>query len=248
MNNKEAARKDIHLTLHAEQSVFVVADRTMITTVLQNLVNNAIHFTPASGQISIRCSEKNTIAEVNISDTGIGIAPEKQATLFDFDFSQAKTGNSEHGAGLGLVICHEMLIKNGGTIRVDSNPGKGSTFTFSLPVSTRHDHSADHTTVETGASEIAALLNSSNTPVGSAVAGDLKIQVLPLYEEVIQVLSLENVGHLGELIIAAGEKHRYPALTDYGRMLGELIQGHQIDQIIGVLPPFGKFLKKNNIV
>ncbi len=247
MNNKEAARKDIRLTLHAERSVFVVADRTMITTVLQNLVNNAIHFTPASGQISIRCIEKDTTAEVSITDTGIGIAPEKQATLFDFDFSQSKTGNSEHGAGLGLVICHEMLVKNGGIIHVDSNPGKGSTFTFSLPVTTRHD-SADHAAVETGATEIAALLNSSNTPVGSALAEDLKMQVLPLYKEVLQVLSLENVGHLGELIIAAGEKHRYPALTDYGRMLGELIHGHQIDQIIGVLPPFGKFLKKNNIV
>jgi signal transduction histidine kinase len=118
MNNKEAARKDIDLRLSGESNVFVVADRTMITTVIQNLVTNAIHFTPPSGHISINCSVKDQCTEVSITDTGVGISPENLKKLFDFDFFQAKTGLTDQGgSGLGLVICHEMLLKNGGTIK-----------------------------------------------------------------------------------------------------------------------------------
>ena len=81
MNNKEAARKDINLSLSGESNVFVVADRTMITTVIQNLVTNAIHFTPPSGQISINCSVKDQYTEVSITDTGVGISRRPQKTL-----------------------------------------------------------------------------------------------------------------------------------------------------------------------
>ena len=144
MNNKDAARKDINLSINHEGNIFVVADRTMITAVLQNLVTNAIQFTPPSGQISIDCKINDQFTEVTITDTGIGISEENLARLFDFDFSQNKIGTSDHsGGGLGLVICHEMLVKNGGTISVKSKPGIGSSFTFTLPVSIRHDAGDD---------------------------------------------------------------------------------------------------------
>ena len=127
MNNKEAARKDINLTISGDGNVFVVADRTMITAVLQNLVTNAIHFTPHSGQISIDCKVDDQVTEVTITDTGVGMSKEKLDMLFDFNFTQSKLGASDQGdAGLGLVICHEMLMKNGGSISAISEPGKAA--------------------------------------------------------------------------------------------------------------------------
>jgi|WetSurMetagenome_2_1015567.scaffolds.fasta_scaffold12210_2 signal transduction histidine kinase len=250
MNNKEAARKDISLTISSESTVFVVADRTMIATVLQNLVTNAIHYTPPSGRISIVCRVKDQYTEVGITDTGIGIPQEKMAALFDFNLSQERGIKSDHGAGLGLVICHEMLVKNGGNISVESSPGKGSTFSFTLPVAIRHDagHETEKKHVEKTAVDVTENLLSSGLPVNAGLSLELKTQVVPLYEEVSRVLSIKDLEQLSRIIIATGEKHHYLPLVDYGKSLQSLTIGHQIDQIIKMVPPFGEFLKKEHIV
>lgn len=246
MNHKETTRKDIHITIPSDRSVFVCADRTMITTVIQNLVNNAIHFTPSSGFITIQCLENNGTAEMSISDNGCGISAEKQALLFDFDFSQSKTGKSEHGAGLGLVICHEMLVKNGGSIRVESDPGKGSTFTFTLPLASRPDHLLEH--AEAGTTGIKNQLLSPKNPLDPDLKTDIRQKILPLFEEVNIALTLENIEKLADELKTAGEKHRHQALADFGTTLKEMVNGHQIDQIIAILPSLGTFLKNNELV
>ena len=125
MNTREAARKDIHFSITTQDHVLVSADRSMITTVLQNLVSNAINFTPSSGQITISCALENQQAIVSIADTGIGISAENMARLFNFDFSQARMSSSDKGgAGLGLIICQEMIAKNNGTITGRKRTGK----------------------------------------------------------------------------------------------------------------------------
>jgi signal transduction histidine kinase len=247
MNNREATRKDINLSITSEGNVFVVADRSMITTVLQNLVTNAINFTPSSGQISINCSVKEKYTEVTIADTGVGISEENLARLFDFDFSQAKIGSSDHGgAGLGLVICHEMLLKNGGTIHAKSEPGKGSSFTFTLPVAIRHDSGVDNEEqhVERTPADVADDLLASDTVVSEAALADFRQYIDPRFEEVSRVLSIENLEQFAKTVMVTGEKFNLVSLVNFGKSLNSLTLGHQIDQIIRMLPRFREYLDK----
>jgi signal transduction histidine kinase len=247
MNNKEAARKDISLSVSHQGNIFVVADRTMVTTVLQNLVSNAINFTPSSGQISIDCQVKDMFTEVTVTDTGIGISEEDLGRIFDFDFSQSRIGSSEHGgAGLGLVICHEMLLKNAGTIHATSSLGKGSTFSFTLPVAVRHDHGIESEVehVEKTPEDVSDALLASESVTADGFIDELRLQVVPLFDEVSKVLSIENLDRFARAIIVTGEKFHNNPLTGYGKSLQTLTQGHQIDQIIKILPKFRSYINK----
>lgn len=245
MNNKEAARKDINLSIVGQGSVYAVADRSMITTVLQNLVSNAINHTPASGKITIECRERGETAEVTVADTGTGISGENLARLFHFDFSQVKIGSSEsNGAGLGLIICHEVLMKNNGTIAATSEPGKGSRFVFTLPLISHQDAgvSATETAHELTAAEITDNLLTSAAPVSEEARTELRTLVMPLFEEVSRVLSIENLEAFSRSVTVTGEKFNLEQLARYGRSLGTLTRAHQIDQIIRLLPRFREYL------
>lgn len=251
MNNREAARKDINLSVTGNGNVFVIADRTMVATVLQNLVSNAIYHTPAAGKINISCCVMEQHTEVAISDTGTGIPPEKLEKLFDFDFTRSKANLSDQeGVGIGLVICHEMLAKNGGTIRAESTPGKGSRFVFTLPLAIRRDTDEEMTehNPEATADKMAERLVDSASPFSAEVKEEFKQQVVPLFEEVTRALSIENLDRFARAIIVAGEQHALPALSGYGKSLHTLTIGHQIDQVIKVLPRFGEYLKKTGVV
>jgi hypothetical protein len=215
--------------------------------VLQNLVANAINFTPAAGCISIDCKVKNQNTEVTITDTGIGISADKLERLFDFDFSQARVGSSDHsGAGLGLVICREMLLKNGGTISAASEPGMGSSFTFTLPVSIRHDELADEQVshAEKTPMDVTNDLVMSAIPADEEVLNAFSNRVVPQFDEVSKVLSIENLERFSKTLINTGEKYNLPALADFGKSLATLTLGHQIDQIIKMLPRFREYLDK----
>ena len=112
----------------------VLADSARIRQVLLNLLSNAIRFTD-SGQISVSARELDGEVEVAVTDTGIGIAAEDLATIFD-EFSQARGPESvgRGGAGLGLAVCRQFVQLHGGRIWVESELGKGSTFHFTLPL------------------------------------------------------------------------------------------------------------------
>jgi signal transduction histidine kinase len=245
MNNKEAARKDINLSINDYGSVFVTADRSMVTTVLQNLVSNAINFTPAAGQITIECHEKGQFGEVTVTDTGSGISKANLERLFHFDFSQSKIGSSDSsGAGLGLIICHEMLVKNGGNISAKSEHGKGSRFTFTLPLATRHENGSliEEQPSERTPAEVAEKLVSSDVPASSAALADFRTVIIPRFEEVSRVLSIENLEVFAKSLITTGEKYGLVQLADYGRSLSSLTRAHQIDQIIRMLPRFREYV------
>ncbi len=114
----------------------VYADRNMINTVLRNLLTNAIKFTNAGGDIILTSAEKDGYVEVSIKDTGVGMSEEEISRLFRVDDNFSKSGTEgETGTGLGLILCKEFILKNGGEIWVESTAGKGSKFSFTLRTS-----------------------------------------------------------------------------------------------------------------
>ena len=116
----------------------VRADERKVKQILLNLLSNAVKFTPEGGRITVRARQNGTLLEVDVVDTGVGIAPEDQAAVFE-EFRQV--GNDiaakAQGTGLGLALTKRFVELHGGTIGLESEPGKGTTFTFTLPL--RHD-------------------------------------------------------------------------------------------------------------
>jgi len=126
--------KSIKVIFEGEKEVIVYADKPMIDTVLRNLITNAIKFSPIDTQVRIELIEENDKAICSVIDKGIGMNREQISKLFKLDKVSSTEGTrGEKGTGLGLNLCLEFLEKNGGTIWVDSKPGEGSTFYFSLP-------------------------------------------------------------------------------------------------------------------
>jgi len=137
---KETARqKGLKVELEPGFDGFVYADPYMIGTVLRNLVSNGIKFTKAGGQITIGTEGAGAWLNVRVADSGIGINEEDQAKLFRVDHYHTTTGtDQESGTGLGLLLCREFVEQHGGRIWVESEPGKGSVFKFTIPVGVEH--------------------------------------------------------------------------------------------------------------
>lgn len=116
-------------------NTIVYADSNMITTVIRNLVSNSIKYTLNGGEIKIYSSQEEGILEITIEDNGVGIRKEDLDKLFRIDVNFSTNGtNSEPGKGLGLILCREFVVKNGGKIWVESEQGIGSKFKFTLPI------------------------------------------------------------------------------------------------------------------
>lgn len=117
-----------------DDALSVFADKNMLDTVIRNLLSNAVKFTPTQGIIQIYSKKVRDKVEISVSDTGEGIAPEDIDTLFQIDRVPTTFGApNKLGKGLGLILCKELVEKNGGTINVKSEMGNGSTFYFCLP-------------------------------------------------------------------------------------------------------------------
>ena len=132
---ERAGRRGIalHLTVD-EQLDQVRADERKVRQVVLNLLSNAIKFTPEGGRIEVRAKPVNGSIEVSVSDTGVGIAPEDQEAIFE-EFKQVGTADKKvEGTGLGLALSRKFIELHGGKIWVTSQVGKGSTFTFTIPV------------------------------------------------------------------------------------------------------------------
>jgi signal transduction histidine kinase len=112
----------------------VRADERKVKQVLLNLLSNALKFTPEGGQISVRAGVQDGVAEISVTDTGVGIAPDDQEMVFE-EFRQVGTASKKvEGTGLGLAISRKFIELHGGRIWVNSQLGAGSTFTFTLPL------------------------------------------------------------------------------------------------------------------
>ena len=132
---ERAGRRGITLETSVDEGLGEVrADERKIRQVVLNLLSNAIKFTPEGGRIELRAVPVDGSVEVSVSDTGVGIAPEDQEAVFE-EFRQVGTAEKKaEGTGLGLTLCRKFVELHGGRIRVQSEVGRGSTFTFTIPV------------------------------------------------------------------------------------------------------------------
>jgi signal transduction histidine kinase len=133
---ERAARQGIALTVAADESLGeMVADERKVRQILLNLLSNAVKFTPAGGRVEVKAERAGDWAELSVRDTGIGIAPEDQAAVFE-EFRQVggPAAQQLEGTGLGLALAKRFVELHGGTIGVQSEVGKGTTFTFTLPL------------------------------------------------------------------------------------------------------------------
>ena len=111
----------------------IQADERKVRQVVLNLLSNAIKFTPEGGRIEVRATPQDSVVEVSVSDTGVGIAPEDQEAVFE-EFRQVGTAEKKaEGTGLGLTLCRKFIELHGGKIWVKSELRVGSTFTFTIP-------------------------------------------------------------------------------------------------------------------
>ncbi len=130
----QAEKEGVSLSLNApEELPNVKADDHKIAWVLNNLISNALHYTPREGHIKLFAESFASYVQISVRDDGPGIPYEYQSKIFD-KFVQVKSDKAIGGSGLGLAICREVVRAHGGTIWIDSVPGYGSTFTFTLPV------------------------------------------------------------------------------------------------------------------
>jgi NtrC-family two-component system sensor histidine kinase KinB len=111
----------------------VKVDPNKITWVLTNLIANALRYTDQGGHITVWAEKMNGFVGVSVADDGVGIPLEHQSKIFD-KFVQVKSNQTVGGSGLGLAICKEIIKAHGGAIWVESAPGEGSTFTFTIPI------------------------------------------------------------------------------------------------------------------
>jgi len=128
--------KEQTLSLEIDPNLAVYADKDMVSVVLRNLVFNAVKFSVKGSDIYLKASYTGKTVRVDVIDSGIGIAEETIGKLFAIDKNTSTQGTEgETGTGLGLVLCKEFIEKNDGSIWVESTLGKGSVFSFVLPVS-----------------------------------------------------------------------------------------------------------------
>ncbi|WP_462266869.1 ATP-binding protein [Mucilaginibacter sp.] len=127
---------EYQMVTEGDASLNVLADADKIDQVLINLVNNAVKYASDSKTIRIRYEKEGPMAKISVTDYGQGIAPEKVPHLFERYYRVDTGGHQYSGLGLGLYICSEIVKRHGGSIGAESEPGKGSTFWFTLPLST----------------------------------------------------------------------------------------------------------------
>lgn len=130
-----AAHKDISLKTEYRDNPVVKTDLSRVILIVRNLVQNAIKFTPTGGEITFAVQEVGQNVEIAVSDTGIGLNKEKLRSLFRLDIKATYGTEREKGTGLGLYLSNENAKKIGADISVQSEEGKGTTFTLALPLS-----------------------------------------------------------------------------------------------------------------
>lgn len=130
---QNAIDKQINVSVELEKKYSCFADKNMVRRILQNLISNAIKFTYRKGEIRILVSEYEDSLKIQVKDSGTGIDKDDLKNLFRIDVRQSTKGTEkESGTGLGLILCKELVEKNGGKISVESIPEVGSEFSFTL--------------------------------------------------------------------------------------------------------------------
>jgi PAS domain S-box-containing protein len=130
-----AKNKDIKIVVKISKDHLIIGDKNMVDTILRNLISNSIKFSPRGSSIKVIASRHDHEVHISISDRGVGINTERISDLFEINKKGSTLGTeNEQGTGLGLILCKEFINRHQGRIWVESSPGKGSIFSFSIPV------------------------------------------------------------------------------------------------------------------
>ncbi|MFC2130374.1 PAS domain S-box protein [Bacteroidota bacterium] len=129
-----AGTKKILITSEIPEDIMIIADENMLKTIIRNFIGNSIKFTPEKGNIIVTQKTIDGFVQISITDNGIGMDEETRNKLFRIEQHQSSDGTAgEKGTGLGLILCKEFIEKHGGNVFVESEIGKGSTFSFTIP-------------------------------------------------------------------------------------------------------------------
>lgn len=130
--NSLASEKHIRLRQEVPDSAVILSDKSKLQRMITNLLENAIKYTPTRGRVAVSVQMADQQARIQVSDTGIGIAPDEQPKIFQ-RFYRCDTSRSEAGMGLGLSLVKALSESLGGSLSVESSPRQGSTFTLCMP-------------------------------------------------------------------------------------------------------------------
>ena len=134
LHHNLAINKEIEIQNQVHEQLLAFFDKKSISVTINNLINNAIKFTPPKGKVTISAEKNDGHVNVTVKDTGIGIPPDMLNSLFKIEGAKSTPGtDAEPGTGLGLILCKEFVEKNNGQIKVSSKLGKGSCFKIELP-------------------------------------------------------------------------------------------------------------------
>jgi signal transduction histidine kinase len=129
-----AYKKEIEIECNINKPLYAWANKNLLSTVLRNLIDNAIKFTFPLGIITVNAIETSNEIVIEVADSGKGITDNEKEKLFNIQSNTSTPGTlNEKGTGLGLVLCKEFVEINGGKIWVIDNPNKGSIFKFTIP-------------------------------------------------------------------------------------------------------------------
>jgi signal transduction histidine kinase len=130
----QAAAKAHKVTIDGAESIWALGDRARALQIILNLLSNAIKFADAGGRIGVHVAAGDGVAQISVTDTGIGVDPDQLEEIFD-EFVQLDSGRARRsqGSGLGLALSRRLARDMGGDITVTSTPGRGSTFTWTVP-------------------------------------------------------------------------------------------------------------------
>ena len=129
-----AIAKSVELRADILVAIEVVADRLRFKQILHNLLSNALKFTPEGGRVRVEAARRDRLAEISISDTGVGIPEDEHRAVFDKFYQVRSVTKGGGGTGLGLAITKRLVEQHGGKIWLKSKPGHGSCFTFTIPL------------------------------------------------------------------------------------------------------------------
>ncbi len=131
--NHQLAEKKIDLEVDVDSGLEVSADREIVSIIIRNLISNAIKFSSEGDSIQIQAEKNSRSVVIHVQDQGVGIEMDDQGKIFGEEYFTRKGTGNEKGSGLGLLLCKEFVEKHGGEIWFESRPGRGTTFSFSIP-------------------------------------------------------------------------------------------------------------------
>lgn len=134
VDNLSLATPQYKINININTDAVILGDEIQISQVINNLVSNAVKYSPGQDNIDIYCNRVGSFVIVSIKDYGMGIAPQDQSKIFERFYRARDIQKKFPGMGIGLYICHEIIANHEGTLWVESEIGKGSTFNFTLPI------------------------------------------------------------------------------------------------------------------